>query len=70
MLPLPYLVLMKLQAGRVQDVADLARMLGQASAAQLAVVRRLCTMWRPEDLEDLESLIVLGQLEGPEPPGR
>ena len=63
MLPLPYLVLMKFQAGRVQDVADITRMLGQTRAETLAAVRRLFTALLPEEMADLESLIALGQLE-------
>ncbi len=62
-LPLPYLVLMKFQAGRVQDLADVTRMLGQANEATLSVVRRLFGQYSPDDLEDLESLIVLGRME-------
>ena len=62
-LPLPYLVLMKFQAGPVQDLADVTRMLGQANEATLSVVRRLFGQYSPEDLEDLESLIVLGRME-------
>jgi hypothetical protein len=67
-LPLPYLVLMKFQAGRVQDLADIVRMLGQASATQLTQVRRVFATWLPEDVADLDCLITLGQLEGPSPP--
>jgi len=62
-LPLPYLVLSKLCAGRVQDVADVTRMLGLADDAALGQVRRLIAEESPEDLDDLESLITLGQLE-------
>lgn len=62
-LPLPHLVLMKLQAGRVQDLADAARMLGQAPEEALARVRRLFQRYAPHDLEDVESLITLGKLE-------
>ena len=62
-LPLPYLVLMKFQAGRVQDLADITRMLGQAGEEELTVVRQLFATLLPEDLADLESLIALGQLE-------
>ena len=63
-LPLPWLVLMKFQAGRAQDIADVARMLGQADDAALAAVR--ATFRRhvdDDDLDDLESLIALGRLE-------
>ncbi|MBM3942121.1 MAG: nucleotidyltransferase family protein [SAR202 cluster bacterium] len=69
-LPLTYLALMKFQAGRVQDLADVTRMLGQASQETLDSVRRLFVQYLPADLEDLESLIQLGQLEmGPFEPG-
>jgi hypothetical protein len=60
-LPMPYLVLMKFQAGRVQDIADVTRMLGQADAQALDAVRAL--FHPPADLSDLESLITLGKLE-------
>jgi hypothetical protein len=62
-LPLPYLTLMKVRAGRVQDLADVARMLGQADGPALARTRAVFTQWAPDDLEDLESLIRLGRLE-------
>ncbi|MGQ4806801.1 hypothetical protein NKDENANG_00136 [Candidatus Entotheonellaceae bacterium PAL068K] len=63
LLPLPYLVLMKFQAGRVQDLADITRMLAQARKESLARVRLLFASRLPEEVADLESLIVLGQLE-------
>jgi len=62
-LPLRFLVLMKFQAGRVQDIADVTRMLGQADATSLDEVRALFRQFAPDDLSDLESLIVLGKLE-------
>lgn len=62
-LPLPYLAVLKIQAGRVQDLADVTRMLGQANEEMLDAVRRLFTQYLPEDIEDLESFIVLGQME-------
>ncbi len=61
--PLPYLVLMKFQASRVQDLADITRMLGQASAEQLDATRVVFRQWIPDEAEDLESLVMLGQLE-------
>ena len=64
-LPLPYLVLMKFQAGRVQDLADVTRMLGQASAEPLEQVRAVFRQHLPDDADDLESLILLGQMELP-----
>ena len=62
-IPLHYLVLMKVQAGRLQDLADVSRMLGQASVPELGRVRDTFRRFAPEDLEDLESLIALGRLE-------
>ena len=61
--PLPYLVLIKLRAGRVQDIADVTRMLGQAGETILDAVRMLFAQHAPEDMQDLESLIELGRLE-------
>jgi hypothetical protein len=67
-LPLPYLVLMKVQAGRTQDLADAARMLGAAPEEEREATRQLFRRWLSDALEDLESLIRLGQLElGTEP---
>jgi hypothetical protein len=62
-LPLPYLVLMKFQSGRVNDIADVTRMVGQANEPNLEMTRQLFTQHEPDGLEDLESLIVLGRLE-------
>lgn len=62
-LPMPYLVLMKFQAGRVNDIADITRMLGQADSEKLEKTRQLFQQYEAEGLEDLESLIVLGRLE-------
>jgi hypothetical protein len=62
-LPLPHLVLMKYRAGRLQDTADVGRMLGQASDDQLAETRALFRDQARDDLEDLESLIQLGKME-------
>jgi hypothetical protein len=62
-LPLPYLVLLKLSSGRVQDTADVARMLGLADEDTLARVRAVLREHSPEDAEDLEALIELGRLE-------
>jgi len=71
-LPLPFLALMKFQAGRVQDLADVTRMLGQADDAAIRGVRALFAQWLPDECDDLESLIELGRLEmeeggGPRP---
>jgi hypothetical protein len=60
---LPYLVLMKLQASRAQDIADLSRMLGGADEALLGQVRTVVQTYMDDAAEDLESLIMLGKLE-------
>ena len=67
-LPLPYLVLMKLAASRVQDVADVSRMMARADDVQLSRTRALIQKYEPDAVEDLESLIFLGKMEmGAEP---
>jgi len=68
-LDLPYLVLMKIEASRVQDTADLSRMLGLASDEDLARVRAAVARYAPDAAEDLESLIYLGRLEMRSPKG-
>jgi hypothetical protein len=60
---LPYLVLMKLESGRLQDLADISRMLGAADEGALAETRTLIEALMPQDSEDLESMIQLGRLE-------
>jgi hypothetical protein len=62
-IPLPYLVLLKLEASRAIDIGDLSRMLGGADDAALAEVRRVVRIFLPEAAEDMESLIHLGCLE-------
>ena len=60
---LPYLVLMKLAAGRMQDLADIGRMLGAADDSTLETTRGIVRRYRAGDTEDLESMIRLGKLE-------
>ncbi len=60
---LPYLVVMKLYSGRVQDIADITRMLGAADEDQLQQVRQAVAVYMPDALEDIESMIVLGRME-------
>lgn len=62
-LPLPYLALMTFQASRTIDLGDLTRMVGLADERALAAVRDTFRRYAPDDLEDLESLIMLGKLE-------
>ncbi len=62
-LALPYLVLMKMETSRPQDLGDLSRMLGLAELDDLEQVRDVVTRYMPDAAEDLESLIYLGRLE-------
>jgi len=65
---LPYLILLKMTAQRAQDWADVSRMLGLASDAELDEVRGAVARYSPEDSEDLESLIFIGKKEQETPP--
>lgn len=60
---LPYPGLMKLNASRPQNVADISRMLGWADETDLDRARQIVARYSPEDMDDLESLIFLGQQE-------
>ena len=63
-LDLPYLILMKLDAMRPQDWADISRMLGLASDEAITEVRTVVSKYGvQEDLEDLDALIFLGKQE-------
>jgi hypothetical protein len=62
-LDLPYLILAKLMANRAVDVGDMTRMLGLASAEDRTRVRAEVARYSPDDSDDLEALILLGQLE-------
>ncbi len=62
-IPLPYLVLLKLGASRTVDIADVTRMLGGADEAGLQPVRALVAAHAPGDLDDLNALVELGRLE-------
>ena len=62
-LGLPYLVLMKLESSRGRDIGDVTTMLGLADAAQLQAVRKVVAAYSPQDSDDLESLIFIGQQE-------
>jgi hypothetical protein len=62
---LPFLVLMKLDAGRVQDTSDVARMLALADESTLAATREAVRRYASdsEAVEDLESLLEIGRWE-------
>src|SRR5262252_7405474 len=62
-IPMPYLVLMKLISSRAVDTADLQRVLGAASEQQWLEVRDLVSRLRPQDLDDLDALRQIGLWE-------
>ena len=64
---LPFLVLMKLESGRLQDLADISRMLGCADPDGVDEVRSVLLRYRPEDTDDFESMLRLGKLEHEQP---
>ncbi len=66
---LPYLVMLKMESQRPQDWADVSRMLGWASEADLDEVRKIIKKFAPEDMEDIESLIFIGKKERENPTG-
>ena len=56
-------MIMKMESGRLQDLADVSRMLGFADSKQLEAIRSVVTRFRAQDVEDLGNLIQLGKLE-------
>ncbi len=59
----PYLLLLKLQAGRSQDLADIQRLLGMTPHHQRPPIRDLVAQYSPEFLEDYDTLLTLADLE-------
>jgi hypothetical protein len=64
----PYLILLKLQAGRTQDLADVQRLLARTPTAERETIRRLVNHESPELAEDYDSLCTLADLEFGAPP--
>lgn len=62
-LGLPFLILMKMLSSRGRDFGDVITMLGWADDDILGKVRQIITKYSPQDKDDLESLIFLGQQE-------
>jgi hypothetical protein len=58
-----FLILMKLQAGRAQDVADITRLLRRADQTERAVARATVATYAPDLLDDFDALVVLTDLE-------
>lgn len=64
----PYLILLKLQAGRTQDLADIQRLLARTSVAERVMIRQLVAHEAAELIEDFDSLCTLADLEFGPPP--
>lgn len=58
-----YLTLLKLQAGRTQDLADIQRLLATTPATERASTRNLIERHAPDLVKDFDSLITLANLE-------
>lgn len=65
---LPYLVMLKLSSSFKHDLGDLTTMLGWASEEELEHVRKVIARFMPEEKDDLESLIFIGQHEQKDSP--
>ncbi|MBP1466387.1 hypothetical protein EYB53_011800 [Candidatus Chloroploca sp. M-50] len=59
----PYLILLKLTAGRTQDLADVQRLVAYTSQDERNAYRSLVAQENPELGEDLEALFTLADLE-------
>ena len=62
-LPRQFLILMKLQAGRAQDIADITRLLRQANQTERSIARTVVATYAPDLLDDFDALVVLTDLE-------
>jgi hypothetical protein len=67
-LPRAYLILIKLQAGRTQDLADIQRLIALTPTTERVYVRETVERYSPELLEDFEALTTLADLEFGSPP--
>ncbi len=64
----PYLILLKLLAGRTQDLADIQRLLARTSVTERSAIRQLVTHEAPDLVEDFDALCALADLEFGPPP--
>ncbi|MBX0331151.1 hypothetical protein K2Z83_26225 [Oscillochloris sp. ZM17-4] len=62
-MPRPYLLLLKLQAGRTQDLADVQRLLRGTSEADRAAMRVIVVQYAADLVEDYDALVMLADLE-------
>jgi hypothetical protein len=62
-MPRPYLLLLKLQAGRTQDLADVQRLLRGTSDGERSAMREIVTQYAADLVEDYDALVTLADLE-------
>jgi hypothetical protein len=62
-MPRPYLLLLKLQAGRTQDLADVQRLLRGTSTSERGAMRSIVEQYAAELVEDYDALVTLADLE-------
>ena len=62
-MPRPYLILLKMEAGRSQDLVDVQRMLRDTPQSERSSTRALIAHHAPEMVEDYEALIQLADIE-------
>lgn len=62
-MPKPYLLLLKLQAGRTQDLADVQRLLRSTTTAERSALRLIVSRYAEDLVEDYDALVQLADLE-------
>jgi hypothetical protein len=62
-MPRPYLMLLKLQAGRLRDLDDVQRMLRDTPLEERASNRSLVARYAPDSVEDYDILMQLADIE-------
>ena len=62
-IPRPYLMLMKMEAGRERDLSDVKRMLRDTPQSERSSTRVLVAHYAPEMVEDYDALIQLADIE-------
>ncbi len=68
-MPRPYLMLLKMEAGRGQDLIDVQRMLRDTPSSERSSTRMLIARHAPEMVEDYDALIQLADIEFGQPDG-
>ncbi|NJN67240.1 MAG: hypothetical protein HC884_11275 [Chloroflexaceae bacterium] len=62
-MPRPYLILLKLQAGHLRDLDDVQRMLRDTPPEERQAIRLLVARYAPDGVEDYDILVQLADIE-------